>query len=69
MLSLASSTVKICFISENQVVILTERDTIYCIKYFINKRDATVLLKYRTEELMQTSLSHRCQFLLFKLLF
>ncbi len=25
----------------------------------------TALLKYRTEELMQTSLSHRCQFLLF----
>ncbi len=29
----------------------------------------TALLKYRIEELMQTSLSHRCQFLLFKLLF
>ncbi len=29
----------------------------------------TALLKYRTEELIQTWLSHRCQFLLFKLLF
>ncbi len=29
----------------------------------------TALVKYRTEELMQASLSHRCQFLLFKLLF
>ncbi len=29
----------------------------------------TALLKYRTEELMQTSLFHRCQFLLFKLFF
>ncbi len=29
----------------------------------------TALLKYRTEELMLTSLSHRCHFLLFKLFF
>ncbi len=61
---------------QNQVVILTESDTnltvcfkaIYCIKYYINKHDVTPLLKYCTEEIMQTSLSHPSQFL-FKLLF
>jgi len=29
---LASSTLESCFITENQVVILTESDTSYCIK-------------------------------------